>query len=112
NIAENLIGRRLEQPLGGHVHGGASAVAHLVGGGELQVAAQPQVAQIDAADTVTVQEYVGRLDVPVDDAAGVEAAQGQGRLHHDARGGLQIVLFVHRDQRVNESEGFSAKIGP
>ena len=68
-IAEDLVCRRPEQPLRGHVHGRARAVAHLLDRGDLQVAAQTQVAEINATSVADVDQDVCRLDVAVNHAS-------------------------------------------
>ena len=79
-IAEDLVGRCLEQPLRSHVHGRARAVAHLLAGGDLQVAAQSQVAEIDATGMMTIEQDVRRLDVAVSHTAGVNQAERRAAL--------------------------------
>ena len=111
DVALDLVGGGAEQPLGGHVHRGAGAVAHLLGGGDLQVAAQAEVAEVDALGPAVVQQDVRRLDVAMGDPLGVGAGQGLGGLDEDPRHGPQVLRLVEGHQAMDLLGRLAGEVG-
>ena len=85
-VAEHLVGPGPEQPFRGHVHGRPRAVAHLLDGRKFEIAAQSQIAEIDAGSRMAIKQNVRRFDVSMNNSRGVNTSQGACRGRHDAAG--------------------------
>jgi hypothetical protein len=112
HVAQDLIGRCFQEPLRRHVHGSSCTVAHLFSSGNLEIASQTEVAEINSKGSLAVEQDVSRLDVAVDHSLGVDLVESAGGAGHGASSCVQVMFLVEVDESMPELDMLSPKVAP